>query len=328
MSALLPALFDGQDIFGSPAQFSAQELSVSTPAAIDAFLGNSPGTAKYGSQGPLVGISGVIASATSAAVTAAIANLTSFAGVDASFVLPPNISLVGGVTGYAAAYFSSTDLVPGTLTSGGSAWQQPYSLVLRITDGGQIGYPPVVAPTTPTPGTTTRIFSCGACSPVANTTAATSIFGSPTNPFGSLTIPKNMLKPGNFLRWILTGQFGCTGTPSVSVNAFLGSSNVLAQVSSAALSACTAHPVFSNQQNFISVLSTGSSATVAGVALLAWYPTVSNVTITAVPGGTTPAASATCDTTSDLIFDLKITWTVANALNTFTLTSFELFLDS
>lgn len=332
MATLTSALFDGIAIFGDPNQLTVQVLAGSA-ASIDSYLSLSPGTTTYGAtaSGMLIGVSGVLTGTTSAAANAAIANLESFEMVTAAFVLPPGTKLPGGTPGVSGAYFSSGDIVTGIVSGSGTTFSATFSVVFRVTDSSPASYPePSPTPAPPGVGTTTILFSCEACTPVANTGTATSIFGSPTNPTGSLTILANTLKPGNVLRWLLTGSFGCTASsPTVSLSLLLNASTVLGSVAATTLaSAVTAHPVTTNQTNYVSVLSLGASATAAGVMLTAWYDGAGNVTHTALPGGGTPAASATFDSTIDNQFDIKLTWGTASPTNTFRVTSFRLLQDN
>ena len=63
-------------------------------------------------------------------------------------------------------------------------------------------------------------------------------------------------------------------------------------------------------------LATGSTGTVAGLAAIEFFPSTSTVTVAAVPGGSTPAATSTFNSTVNNLFDLQFQWSAANALQT------------
>jgi hypothetical protein len=144
----LQTLFDGQPVFGNESSLVAKFLSGPSAAGIDSFLSLTPGTTKFGANdtGKLIGVSGQFTGVTSAAVSALSAVLTGYAGIAGSFVLSPGTTMSGEVNGVPAAYFTSTDIVLGSVTGSGSAWAQTFSLVLRVLAGGQVSYPIPAAP--------------------------------------------------------------------------------------------------------------------------------------------------------------------------------------
>jgi hypothetical protein len=176
------------------------------------------------------------------------------------------------------------------------------------------------------------IFSCGACTAVANTSGSyVSLFGSPTGAKGSLTIPANSLVAGNLLRWMATFSWGCTAsTPSIQFQVLLGATVVLGAFTSAALgggSAFSGKPGSFNQQSYLSILTGGSSGTVCGVCLPALLD-IGARTATSAPGGSTPVASVTVDLTTSRLFDIQAQWTASSPSNTINITSFQLFLEN
>ena len=80
------------------------------------------------------------------------------------------------------------------------------------------------------------IFSCGACTAVANTTGLTSVFGSPTGAQGSLTIPLNTLVAGNLLRWFLYAKYSSTASsPTLAISVILNGSTILSSIATLTL---------------------------------------------------------------------------------------------
>lgn len=176
------------------------------------------------------------------------------------------------------------------------------------------------------------IFSCGSCTAIANLAVATSVFGSPTNAKGSLTIPAGTLAPGNLLRWYLTGVFSTTASaPTIAFNVLLNGATILGSIAANTFGAAanTSRLVYVGQQNYISILSVGSSATAAGISIIN-LSQVSGGTVTAqcAPGGSSVAPSATFNSATNALFDITVTWGTANASNSFQITSFDLFIDN
>jgi hypothetical protein len=172
------------------------------------------------------------------------------------------------------------------------------------------------------------IFSCGACTPVANTGAATSIFGTPAGAKGSLTIPANALQANNLLRWYLTGVYSCTGsTPTVRLDYYLNGSIVLTIPAVVTLAAAaTAAPVI-GLNNYISIITAGASATAAGIAQANFYNSATQ-SVQALSGGASPTISSSFASNANTLFDIKITWGTASPTNTFNIQNFMLFLDN
>lgn len=213
----LQTLFDGQPLFGNESNLVANFLPGPSAAGIDTYLSLSPGTTKFGASdsGKLIGVSGSFTGTTSAAVSAESAALTAFAGISGSFVLSPGTVMTGGVNGVLAAYFTSTDVVLGSVTGSGSSWAQTYILVLRVLAGGQIAYPIAAAPST------------GAI-------AASSLVGNPTatvaNP-SAITLGSGLSFSGTTL--VAAGSGGTPGGSSGQVQ--FNSSSVFAGASDLAI---------------------------------------------------------------------------------------------
>jgi hypothetical protein len=130
--------FNGQAVLGDPSALTASAITGSPPSVIDAFLGLSPGTTVYGAPvggGGLVGITGVFHGTSRPALNAAYERLTALAGIRAPFEVPGGVSGTGGREFYPLCYFGPGDIVPGTPTGAGSAYQLPFALVLRVPPG-------------------------------------------------------------------------------------------------------------------------------------------------------------------------------------------------
>jgi len=176
------------------------------------------------------------------------------------------------------------------------------------------------------------IFSCGPCTAIANTSGSyVSLFGSPTNAKGSLTIPANALAAGNLLRWILFGAYGCTNTtPTLSVQVLLGGNVVLGSYNagSIATTANTNRPFHSYGSCFLSILAAGSTGSVAGYAQHYVYGSSSTSLTSTVGGSTTTATGVTVNTTTSCLFDIQVEWSASSASNTVGILGFQLFLDN
>jgi len=135
----LPAapLLAGQAVFGLPAAFSVGQLE-SAPAAIDGWLGLTPGTTVYGAgSGRLWGIAGSFQESSSAACSADFAALQAACGTSGAFSFP---------TGEKFAFTAwrtrpSCRIVPGEVVAdpngphgSGSYWTLAYWGVVRDLD--------------------------------------------------------------------------------------------------------------------------------------------------------------------------------------------------
>jgi hypothetical protein len=174
-------------------------------------------------------------------------------------------------------------------------------------------------------GPTTLLFSCLACTPVENTSTSTSVFGSPTNANGSLTIP---VAAGNVLRWALTGSYSCVAGSTISASVLLGGSPILVSSSPPTLAAAATNQLATSRFNLLSILSAGADATAAGVGDLLLVQTASNqVGSSMIPGGTSPASFAGFDGANPVLFDIRIQFSAASPDSSFAITSFKLFLE-
>jgi hypothetical protein len=87
-------LYDGQPIFGGTPSFTVQPLQLGTAAAVDAWLGLTPGTTHYGappSGGRLWGITGALEGSSVAAVQGMSSTLLSYAGLTVTFGQPTGL---------------------------------------------------------------------------------------------------------------------------------------------------------------------------------------------------------------------------------------------
>jgi hypothetical protein len=176
------------------------------------------------------------------------------------------------------------------------------------------------------------VFSCLQCASVNNTTTATSLLGSPTNPKGSLTFPANTLAAGNLLRWIFTGSWGVSASGvTFTFEVLLNGSPILVPLTGSvqtSTAAQTSQALFCQVPNYYQILSVGSSGTGAGQA---------NFTMANNGGGTlnqilfptgSLAPTSTFASNSAALFDIKVTIGTASASNFVQLNSFQLFLDN
>jgi hypothetical protein len=175
------------------------------------------------------------------------------------------------------------------------------------------------------------IFSCGSCTALSNFTTAASIFGSPTNSKGSLTIPANTLAIGNVLRWEIDALVSATASgPNFFHNVILNGTTILSNLSSATIggTAQTNATAYS-LKGFLTILAIGASGAASG---LSWIQivqsTAAQVGTVASPGATSPVASVTVATNSNALFDIKLGCSTASSSNTFQLQSFQLFLEN
>jgi hypothetical protein len=336
----LPILFAGQPIFGSTATAT---LTEATP--------------------PTIQVSGSLLGETSEAVSDEIAVLQSFAGLRSSLILPPGEAFPGGQTGADESFFSSSDLTVGSVTGGGSAFAATISVTIHAKALSAAPYPSqdpapgtippasllgnpgevanfaipitlgaglsfdgteLVAADSGGSGPTTLLFSCLACTPVENTSTATSVFGSPTNANGSLTIP---VAAGNVLRWALTASYSCTGSdPSISASVLLGGSPILVSSSPPTLATAVTNQLATSRFNILSILTGGEDATASGWSDLVIVQSGSTALgSNMIPGGASPASFAGFNGASNVLFDIQIKWSAASPSNSFQITSFKLF---
>lgn len=174
------------------------------------------------------------------------------------------------------------------------------------------------------------IFSCLSCNSVTNTTALTSVFGSPTNSKGSLTVPANTLQPGNIIRWQLTGSWQCSNSsPTLLVQVIFNTSVILQ--TSVAVAMNTSQPNASQvyqQYCAYTCLATGANGIGQGAANLAFVnPTAATLAATCVPGGGSPTLNSTFASTTNGLFDIKVQWSANSTANIFQITSFKLYID-
>ena len=179
-----------------------------------------------------------------------------------------------------------------------------------------------------------RIFRCGTCTAVANTASATSIFGSPANADGSLTIPANTLKVGDVLRWAGWGVWGCgSGTTTLTFGIYLNGVLVL-QPYAAPVSFGGANTTqFWNFSVpcYLMISAVGASGSVGGFSAVALGYNNSgtygfsgeNLAVNATLQGT----PVTVATNSNALFDIKLTWSAASASNTLQVLGFALSLE-
>lgn len=162
------------------------------------------------------------------------------------------------------------------------------------------------------------IFSCGAGTAIANSTAATSVFAGTTAHFGSLTIPANTLRPGSTIALTMLGKITTAPTgPAVTVRALLGGTTVLVGTNSGLGGGFSGAALFDGF--IIKVLSVGTSGSCEGVFQIA-HISSTNVNAFGVIGYTpTLGTPATINTTGALTFDLQYQFGVASASNTFQL---------
>jgi hypothetical protein len=244
-------------------------------------------------------------------------------------------------------------LAPGTsgqlLTSGGAAANPSWTTAAgtgTVTSGtagqatyyGANGTTVVGNPSYLLPSTTSAIrkaggciFSCGSCGAVVSTAAATTIFSGPTNSVGSLTIPSSTLVLGNRLSWTLWGLWGCslTSTPTISIQYFLNGVAILTQQASTTFTVAQTTVPFYSTIGYMQIQAVGASASAGGIGTINFVnPGGGTLSIAAIPGGGSPQNAITFASNASVLFDIKITFSVSSASNTFMVESFQLFLDN
>ena len=130
--------FDGVAIFGPNAGFTVQLLgpwAAGPAAAIDNFLGLTPGTTQYGGNGKLWGITGQLVDSSADAVAADQAALLAFAGITAPFGRPTNEKYPADfIVETKPCYFVAAEFIPaeaGIVAIGGGQYGLNYSMVIR-----------------------------------------------------------------------------------------------------------------------------------------------------------------------------------------------------
>ena len=173
------------------------------------------------------------------------------------------------------------------------------------------------------------IFSCGACTAVT-ATSPTSLLQSPTGPEGSLTIPANTLKAGNVLRWDLWGQWSATGGGQTAGFQVILGGSVVHDVftATAAMSIAHTNAPWYWTVGTIPILSIGSSATAGGYSAPSLInPGGGGSSAQSIPGGVgSPAASAIFNSTTSVLFDMKMLWSGSG--NSIQVLSFRLYIDN
>jgi hypothetical protein len=139
------ANFDGQQIFGDTPSFNVIPVVpgyAGGAAAVDGFLGLTPGTTQYGpdpSGGSLWGITGALIAPSSDAVAALQATLLSFAGITSTLGIPTGNPYPSDFAYERSCYFVAAEFVPspgGIVPIGGGFWSLGYSLIVRQVHGG------------------------------------------------------------------------------------------------------------------------------------------------------------------------------------------------
>ncbi|MHB8397360.1 MAG: hypothetical protein ACYDCI_00275 [Candidatus Limnocylindrales bacterium] len=136
--------FDGQAVFGSQAAITAQQLVpgiAGSAAAIDAFLGLTPGTTRYGAEpgGSLWGVTGAFVASSSGAVSAIETAFVALAGITATLGLPTNQTFPSDFEYLAGCYFTGGDFAAssaGIVSTGGGMYSLSYAVVFRQTHSG------------------------------------------------------------------------------------------------------------------------------------------------------------------------------------------------
>jgi hypothetical protein len=166
------------------------------------------------------------------------------------------------------------------------------------------------------------IFSCGACTAVANSTTETSLFTGAAGVVGSLTIPAGTLVAGNLLRINIYGAWGYTATPALALRVKLGGTTILQTTSSMTPNSGTGASFAAYTPITLNVLTTGSSGTIGGFAQLSFVTTTTvfaPILVVGANGAGGAGSSVTIDTTGSLALDVTAQWNAASASNTMTL---------
>jgi hypothetical protein len=132
----LPALFDGQPIFGAPPRLTTAPFAP-TPARVDAFLGLVPGTT-VDASGPMFTVVSTLVGASVEAVEAAQATLQGYAGISARFGRSNGLSSPGNFEWWPSCWFEPGELVfspAGILPLGRAQYQLSFVLVIRRVPG-------------------------------------------------------------------------------------------------------------------------------------------------------------------------------------------------
>jgi len=111
-------------------------------------------------------------------------------------------------------------------------------------------------------------FRCGSCTALANTASQTSILGSPTNSWGSKTIPSGALRAGQIIEIAFQALLQSTNTPTLTWFVTFGGTTVLFS----AANTVSANPNTTNVQIApwaLYIRSTGSSGSINGAGYTA-----------------------------------------------------------
>jgi hypothetical protein len=163
-------------------------------------------------------------------------------------------------------------------------------------------------------------FRCGSCTALSNFTGPSSLFGSPTNSWGSLTIPANMLKVGDVIELWAIGNFGVNSTSITFAPTFLmGSTAVVGNTATVVNGTNTTQNLLWGSlygaivQIYITAI--GSSGGALGLGFSAFYHAAGATTGLSYTSGTDAGTGTpiTINTTNSLAMDYQITCSVANA---------------
>jgi hypothetical protein len=160
---------------------------------------------------------------------------------------------------------------------------------------------------------------------IANTVTPSSIFAGVPTALGSLTIPANTLRVGQRIVLGLYGIYGCA-TPTVTVQVKLGSTVILQGTTPALTTTPSNNWHFDFvYQNAIDIQAIGAGGKAIGMARIN-FASGGTFPLVAAGNGLVPS-QVTIDTTTSLLLDILITWSVAAVGNTMNYLGGAVYLD-
>jgi hypothetical protein len=149
---------------------------------------------------------------------------------------------------------------------------------------------------------------------VSNTTSQTSLLAGTTS-LGSLTIPANTLIAGKMLQLQMFGTLSSTGSPTITVSIYLGTTAICTSVASTVTNGSSNTWMLNTQCIGLQVQAIGASGKVAGEHLCA-IPGLVNIFMPSGASGNSAPSQVTVDTTADLAIDFRVQWSAASTSNT------------
>jgi len=173
------------------------------------------------------------------------------------------------------------------------------------------------------------VFAGDLFNAIANTTAATTLFGGGNTRYGFRTIPANTMKPGNSILILIHGYYSTTGTPTGAFSVNLGGTAV-GGAGVPALTTGMANMPWYIQLIRLEVVGGGASGTIAASpAEGRFFTNVQTGSGSALIGfsAATPAVPVTIDWTSTQTVDVTWAWGTASPSNSLTCIAARIWIE-